>query len=100
MKMKAAILAAQRQPLVIDDVELPPRLLPGQVLVKVYYTSVCGSQVAMIDGKRGFDPWCPKIESQPSPTISICNWHLCLAARSSPDWERSARHKLNWDNQS
>ena len=36
MKMKAAILADQQQPLIIDDVELPQTLLPGQLLVRVY----------------------------------------------------------------
>ena len=59
--MKAAILAAQGEPLVIDSVQLPTDLLPGQVLVKVHYTSVCGSQVAMIDAKRGKDPYLPHL---------------------------------------
>ncbi|MCZ6676796.1 MAG: zinc-binding dehydrogenase, partial [Candidatus Poribacteria bacterium] len=59
--MKAAILAAQRRPLVIDDVELPQSLTPGQVLVKVHYSSICGSQVAMIDGERGEDPYLPHL---------------------------------------
>ena len=61
MEMKAAILAAQGDPLVIDSVQLPTDLSPGQVLVKVHYTSVCGSQVAMIDGKRGKDPYLPHL---------------------------------------
>lgn len=61
MEMKAAILAAQGEPLVIDSVQLPRDLSPGQVLVRVHYTSVCGSQVAMIDGKRGKDPYLPHL---------------------------------------
>ena len=61
MEMKAAILAAQGKPLVIDWVQLPRDLSPGQVLVRVHYTSVCGSQVAMIDGKRGKDPYLPHL---------------------------------------
>ena len=61
MEMKAAILAAQGEPLVVDSVQLPRDLLPGQVLVKVYYTSVCGSQIAQIDGKRGEDPYLPHL---------------------------------------
>ena len=61
MEMKAAILAAQGEPLVIDSVQLPTDLSPGQALVKVHYTSVCGSQVAMIDGKRGKDPYLPHL---------------------------------------
>ena len=59
--MKAAILAAQGQPLVIDEVELPQERLPGQLLVKVHYSGICGSQVAMIDGKRGEDPYLPHL---------------------------------------
>jgi S-(hydroxymethyl)glutathione dehydrogenase/alcohol dehydrogenase len=61
MEMKAAILAAQGEPLVIDSVQLPRDLSTGQVLVRVHYTSVCGSQVAMIDGKRGKDPYLPHL---------------------------------------
>ena len=61
MKMKAAILAVQGEPLIIDSVQLPGDLSPGQVLVKIHYTSVCGSQVAMIDGKRGEDPYLPHL---------------------------------------
>ena len=61
MEMKAAILAAQGEPLVIDSVQLPGDLSPGQVLVRVHYTSVCGSQVAMIEGKRGKDPYLPHL---------------------------------------
>ena len=37
MEMKAAILAVQGEPLVIDSVQLPGDLSPGQVLVKVHY---------------------------------------------------------------
>ena len=59
--MKAAILAAQGEPLIIDSVQLPRDLSPGQVLVKVHYTSVCGSQVVMIDGRRGKDPYLPHL---------------------------------------
>ncbi len=61
MMMKAAILAVQGEPLILGSVQLPRDLLPGQVLVKVHYTSVCGSQVAMIDGKRGKDPYLPHL---------------------------------------
>ena len=61
MEMKAAILASQGESLVIDSVQLPRDLAPGQVLVRVHYTSVCGSQVAMIDGKRGKDPYLPHL---------------------------------------
>ena len=59
--MKAAILIAQHQPLVIDDVELPPELSIGQVLVRVCYSSICGSQIGEIQGVKGADPYLPHL---------------------------------------
>jgi S-(hydroxymethyl)glutathione dehydrogenase/alcohol dehydrogenase len=59
--MRAAILVAQRQPLVIDDVELPDRLSYGQALVKVCYSGICGSQLGEIDGVKGEDPYLPHL---------------------------------------
>ncbi len=57
----AAILAAQREPLVIDEIELPPSLSFGQVLVRVRFSGVCGSQVGEIDGVKGPDPHLPHL---------------------------------------
>ena len=48
--MKAAILVEQRKPLVIDEIELPDALQVGQVLVKVHFSGICGSQIGEIDG--------------------------------------------------
>ncbi len=59
--MKAAILHELNKPLIIDDVELPETLLPGQVLVKVLFSGICGSQLGEIDGKKGPDPWLPHL---------------------------------------
>ena len=42
-KGRAAILAQSRQPLVVDDIEMPAELDAGQVLVKVLYTTICGA---------------------------------------------------------
>jgi len=53
--MKAAILAESGKPLVLDDIELPPNLEYGQVLVKVVYTSICGAQINEIDARKGPD---------------------------------------------
>src|SRR3989344_1121318 len=60
-KMKAAILVEQNQPLVIDDVTLPEELKYGQVLVKIYYTTICGSQLGEIDGVKGPDKYLPHL---------------------------------------
>jgi S-(hydroxymethyl)glutathione dehydrogenase/alcohol dehydrogenase len=59
--MQAAILAAQKQPLVLDDVKLPERLGFGQVLVRVAYSGICGAQLNEIDGAKGEDPYLPHL---------------------------------------
>jgi S-(hydroxymethyl)glutathione dehydrogenase/alcohol dehydrogenase len=60
-KMKAAILVEQRKPLVIDEVQLPSTLEVGQVLVKIHYSGICGSQLGEIDGAKGDDKFLPHL---------------------------------------
>ena len=60
-KMKAAILVAQKQRLVIDEISLPRVLEPGQILVKVKYSGICGSQIGEIDGVKGADKYLPHL---------------------------------------
>jgi S-(hydroxymethyl)glutathione dehydrogenase/alcohol dehydrogenase len=60
MKTPAAILVAQRQPLVIDEVEIPP-LSYGQVLVEIHVSRICGSQLGEIDGVKGPDRFLPHL---------------------------------------
>ena len=60
MKTPAAILVQQRQPLVLDEVELPP-LGFGQVLVDIRVSRICGSQIGEIDGVKGPDRWLPHL---------------------------------------
>ncbi len=59
--MKAAILVEQRQPLIIAEIELPQTLEAGQVLVKVHYSGICGSQLGEIDGAKGEDKFLPHL---------------------------------------
>lgn len=59
--MKAAILVAQNKPLVVDHVELPQALDVGQVLVKVLYSGICGSQLGEISGVKGEDKFLPHL---------------------------------------
>jgi S-(hydroxymethyl)glutathione dehydrogenase / alcohol dehydrogenase len=54
----AAILYELNQPLRVEEILLP-ELLPGQVLVKIFYSGVCRSQVMECKGGRGPDPWLP-----------------------------------------
>ena len=59
--MKAAFLIEQKKPLVIDEVELPQKLDYGQVLVKVNFSGICGSQIGEIEGVKGSDPYLPHL---------------------------------------
>lgn len=60
MKTRAAILVASREPLVIDEVEVPT-LAFGQVLVEVKVSRICGSQIGEIDGVKGPDKYLPHL---------------------------------------
>ena len=60
MKTTAAILVEQRQPLVVDEVELPP-LRYGQALVRIHASRICGSQIGEIDGVKGPDRYLPHL---------------------------------------
>ncbi len=60
MKTPAAILVAQRQPLVVDEVEVPAPEV-GQVLVQMKTSRICGSQLGEIDGVKGPDRFLPHL---------------------------------------
>lgn len=58
---KAAILVEQNKPLVVDTITLPGTLEVGQVLVKIHYSGICGSQIGEINGAKGPDRWLPHL---------------------------------------
>jgi S-(hydroxymethyl)glutathione dehydrogenase / alcohol dehydrogenase len=59
--MRAAILTELRAPLQIAEVTLPETLAVGQVLVKVHFSGVCGSQLGEIEGAKGEDKYLPHL---------------------------------------
>jgi S-(hydroxymethyl)glutathione dehydrogenase / alcohol dehydrogenase len=59
--MKAAILVEQRKPLLVVDISMPNNLVYGQVLVKIHYSGICGSQIGEIDGVKGEDKYLPHL---------------------------------------
>jgi S-(hydroxymethyl)glutathione dehydrogenase/alcohol dehydrogenase len=59
--MLAAILAETGAPLILDEVELPEHLQAGQVLVKIDYSGICGSQIGEIDAVKGPDRFLPHL---------------------------------------
>lgn len=61
MKFKAAILEKLNNDLVIDQIEFNQKLSFGQVLVKIAYSGVCGSQIGEINGIKGKDPFLPHL---------------------------------------
>lgn len=60
-KAKAAILVKLKQPLLISDIILPDNLFKGQVLVKMIYSGICGSQLGEISGAKGPDKFLPHL---------------------------------------
>jgi S-(hydroxymethyl)glutathione dehydrogenase / alcohol dehydrogenase len=60
-KTKAAILAKSREPLIVDEIQLPETLEVGQVLVKVLYTTICGAQLNEIAAAKGPDKFLPHL---------------------------------------
>lgn len=59
--MKAAVLTKLRSPLEVIRIELPKTLEVGQVLVKIHYSGICGSQIGEIDGAKGEDKFLPHL---------------------------------------
>ncbi len=57
----AAILVEQNAPLVMDEISLPDHLECGQVLVRVLYSGICGSQLGEIAGVKGPDKYLPHL---------------------------------------
>jgi len=58
---KAAILTELRKPLILAEIEIPQELKVGQVLVKIHFSGICGSQLGEIDGAKGEDKFLPHL---------------------------------------
>jgi Zn-dependent alcohol dehydrogenase len=59
--VKAAVLVELKAPLVIAELTMPETLAVGQVLVKIHYSGICGSQLGEIDGAKGEDKFLPHL---------------------------------------
>lgn len=60
-KVRAAVLVNQNADLELAEIQLPEQLEVGQVLVKLKYSGICGSQLGEIDGVKGPDKWLPHL---------------------------------------
>lgn len=67
----AAVLVELHKPLVVTQVDVPKDLLPGQVLVKVLYSTICGAQINEIDGAKGADNYLPHLLGHEASAIVI-----------------------------
>lgn len=59
--MKAAVLTELKAPLQILEITMPETLAVGQVLVKIHFSGICGSQLGEIDGAKGEDKYIPHL---------------------------------------
>jgi S-(hydroxymethyl)glutathione dehydrogenase/alcohol dehydrogenase len=59
--MQAAVLTELKAPLELLEISLPPELSVGQVLVKILFSGICGSQIGEIDGAKGEDKFLPHL---------------------------------------
>lgn len=59
MRIKAALLTELKKGLKVEEIVLEQELLPGQVLVSITATAICGSQIGEIDGIKGTDHFLP-----------------------------------------
>lgn len=59
--MRAAVLTNIKNPLEVLEITLPSSLRAGQVLVKVLFSGICGSQIGEIEGAKGEDKFLPHL---------------------------------------
>lgn len=109
--MTAAILVELHKPLVIDEIELPQTLDVGQVLVKIHFSGICGSQLGEIEGAKGEDKFLPHLLGheasgtvveigpgvkyvKPADTV-VLHWRKGLGIEGTPPSYRWRGNKLN-----
>jgi len=110
-KSKAAVLAKSREPLIIDEIDLPEALDVGQVLVKILYTTICGAQLNEIAAAKGPDRFLPHLlgheasatvvetgpgvsNVKPGDTV-VLHWRPSLGIQCTPPSYRWRGEKLN-----
>jgi Zn-dependent alcohol dehydrogenase len=61
VSFQAAILEKSKAALTLADLEFSGPLLPGQVLVRIDYSGICGAQINEIDAVKGPDRFLPHL---------------------------------------
>jgi len=110
-KSKAAVLAKSREPLIIDEIDLPEALDVGHVLVKILYTTICGAQLNEIAAAKGPDRFLPHLlgheasatvletgpgvsNVKPGDTV-VLHWRPSLGIQCTPPSYKWRGEKLN-----
>jgi len=60
-KFRAAVLVNSKKELEIQEISFVENLKPGQVLVKLKYSGLCGAQINEIDAVKGEDKFLPHL---------------------------------------
>lgn len=108
---QAAILEKSKHPLIVAEVEFDGPLLPGQVLVRMYYSGICGAQINEIDAVKGPDQFLPHLLGHEGygeiiaigPAVSTVNpgqkvvlhWMQGTGIQSESPTYRSGAKKIN-----
>jgi len=61
IQFRAAVLREVRQPLVIETIEFRGPLAVGQVLIRLFYSGICGKQIEEMEGLGGADDFLPHL---------------------------------------
>ncbi len=61
INFQAEILETSKAPLTMGNLEFSGPLLPGQVLVRIDYSGICGAQINEIDTVKGPDRFLPHL---------------------------------------
>ena len=84
MRIKAAVLEEVNKPLCLLDLETLD-LKKGQILVKILYSGVCGSQIMEQSGKRGADKWLPHLLGHEGSGIVVDVYDGCEKFKPGDD---------------
>ncbi len=97
-KIKAAILVELNKPLEVSNIQ-PMPLEYGQILVKIFYSGVCRSQLMEVSGQRGYDKWIPHLLGHEASGVVIDSHKSCKKFKIGDEviltWIKSSGKQTN-----
>jgi S-(hydroxymethyl)glutathione dehydrogenase/alcohol dehydrogenase len=94
ISIKAAVLQKKNQNLVIKKIFHKNNLSKNQVLVKIFYTGVCGSQLGEISGIKGKDKYLPHLLGHEA------TGEILKVAKNIFDFKKKDKVILHWQKNS